>query len=243
MRFAPRFLPALLVILALNLDAQTSPQMTFGKNRVQYHHQFDDWSVYETEHFITYWYGDARNVAQGALQCAELDFPEIQRLLEYQPNEKIEMLVFSDITDLKQSNIEESDVLMTQPEETKVVGNKIFVHFNGDHQRLRAQVREGTAGVLLNSMLFGSSLQEIVSNAVLLNLPPWFTQGLTAYCGEAWNPELDNQLRDLLLTDRIKKLRPTRERISASCRSCVLALHQYTFWQKYGQQPALSHQD
>lgn len=204
MRFTPRFLPALLVTLALNLDAQTSPQMTFGKNRVQYHHQFDDWSVYETEHFITYWYGDARNVAQGALQSAELDFPEIQRLLEYQPNEKIEMLVFSDITDLKQSNIEESDVLMTQPEETKVVGNKIFVHFNGDHQHLRAQVREGTAGVLLNSMLFGSSLQEIVSNAVLLNLPPWFTQGLTAYCGEAWSPELDNQLRDLLLSDKIK---------------------------------------
>jgi hypothetical protein len=91
----PRFLPVLLVTLALNLDAQTSPQMTFGKNRVQYHHQFDDWSVYETEHFITYWYGDARNVAQGALQCAELDFPEIQRLLEYQPNEKIEMLVLA----------------------------------------------------------------------------------------------------------------------------------------------------
>jgi len=204
MRFAPCFLPVLLVTLALNLDAQTSPQMTFGKNRVQYHHQFDDWSVYETEHFITYWYGDARNVAQGALQCAELDFPEIQRLLEYQPNEKIEVLVFSDITDLKQSNIEESDVLMTQPEETKVVGNKIFVHFNGDHQHLRAQVREGTAGVLLNSMLFGSNLQEIVSNAVLLNLPPWFTQGLTAYCGESWSPELDNQLRDLLLSDRIK---------------------------------------
>ncbi|MEN9415287.1 MAG: hypothetical protein RLZ62_1591, partial [Bacteroidota bacterium] len=204
MRFAPCFLPVLLVTLALNLDAQTSPQMTFGKNRVQYHHQFDDWSVYETEHFITYWYGDARNVAQGALQCAEFDFPEIQRLLEYQPNEKIEMLVFSDITDLKQSNIEESDVLMTQPEETKVVGNKIFVHFNGDHQHLRAQVREGTAGVLLNSMLFGSNLQEIVSNAVLLNLPPWFTQGLTAYCGESWSPELDNQLRDLLLSDRIK---------------------------------------
>ncbi|MBL7826541.1 MAG: PD40 domain-containing protein [Saprospiraceae bacterium] len=184
--------------------AQTSPQMVFGKNRVQYHHQFDDWSVYETQNFITYWYGDARNVAQSALQTAEFDFPEVQRLLEHQPTEKIEMLVFSDLTDLKQSNIGEDDVFMLQSGETKVVGNKVFVFFDGDHRRLRAQIREGISGVLINSMLYGANLQEIVSNAVLLNLPPWFTQGLNAYCGEEWNPKLDNQLRDLIQSGKYK---------------------------------------
>lgn len=188
----------------LHLDAQTSPQMVFGKNRVQYHHQFDDWSLYETNNLITYWYGDARNVAQSALQLAEYDFPTIQRLLEHQPTDKIEMLVFSDLSDLKQSNIGEDDVFQLRSGETKVLGNKVFVYFNGDHRHLRAQIREGIAGVLLNSMLYGANLQEIVSNAVLLNLPPWFTDGLTAYCGEDWNPELDNRLRDLILSGKYK---------------------------------------
>lgn len=186
------------------LHAQTSPQMVFGKNRVQYHHQFDDWSLYETPNFITYWYGDARNVAQSALQMAEFDFPTVQRLLEHQPTEKIEMLVFSDLTDLKQSNIGEDEVFLIQTGETKVVGNKVFVYFDGDHRRLRAQLREGMAGVLLNSMLYGANLQEIVSNAVLLNLPPWFTQGLTAFCGEEWGPEQDDRLRDLILSGKYK---------------------------------------
>lgn len=199
-----RLLFAGLFFSCLHLGAQTSPQMVFGKNRVQYHHQFDDWSLYETNNFITYWYGDARNVAQSALQMAEYDFPTVQRLLEHQPTEKIEMLVFSDLTDVKQSNIGEDEVFQLRSGETKVVGNKVFVYFDGDHRHLRAQIREGMAGVLLNSMLYGANLQEIVSNAVLLNLPPWFTDGLTAYCGEEWSPELDNQLRDLMLSGKYK---------------------------------------
>ena len=87
------FLFSCFAISNAGLQAQTTSQVVeFGKNRVQYHHQFDDWSLYETPNFITYWYGDARNVAQSALQLAEYDFPTVQQLLEHQPTEKIEML-------------------------------------------------------------------------------------------------------------------------------------------------------
>ncbi|MDO8366885.1 MAG: BamA/TamA family outer membrane protein [Saprospiraceae bacterium] len=191
-------------LCGLTVSAQTTSQTSFGKNRVQYHRQFDDWSLYETTNFTTYWYGDARTVAHSALQIAEYDFPAVQQLLEHQLTDKIEILVFSDITDLKQSNIGEDDVFLLSSGETKVVGNKIFVFFDGNHRHLRAQIREGVAGVLINSMLYGANLQEIVSNAVLLNLPAWYTSGLTAYCGEEWSTEHDDQLRDLLQTGRYK---------------------------------------
>lgn len=192
------------LLLPISFFAQTTSQTSFGKNRVQYHRQFDEWSLYETPNFVTYWYGDARNVAHSALQMAEMDFPVVQQILEHQMTDKIEILVFSDLTDLKQSNIGEDEVFLLRSGETKVVGNKVFVYFDGDHQHLRAQIREGMAGVLLSSMLFGTNLQEIVSNAVLLNLPTWFTAGLTAYCGEEWGPEQDNRLRDLLQSGRYK---------------------------------------
>ncbi len=179
--------------------AQTTAQTSFGKNRVQYHRQFDEWMHYETTHFDTYWYGDARNVAQAALQLAEWDFASVQQLLEHQISDKIEMLVFSHLGDLKQSNIGEEELLSMKAGETKVLGNKVFVHFDGNHQHLRAQVREGTAGVMLNAMLYGSSFQEIIQTAVAMHLPPWYTTGLVAYCGEEWNTHLDNLLRDYFL--------------------------------------------
>ena len=217
-----------LCLLPLAALAQTTSQTSFGKNRVQYHRQFDDWLLYESSNFVTYWYGDARNIAQSAVQTAELDFPEIQQLLEHQMTEKIEMIVFSDITDVKQSNIGEDEVFQLRSGETKVVGSKIFVYFDGDHQHLQVQIREGMAAVLLNSMLFGSNLQEIVQNAVLLNLPGWYTSGLTAYCGEEWSPQLDNELRDLLLTGRytsFDKLARSHPRVAGHALWHYIGLH------------------
>ncbi|MCC7246773.1 MAG: hypothetical protein IT269_13900 [Saprospiraceae bacterium] len=189
----------------VDVAAQTTSQTSFGKNRVQYSRQIDEWLSYETANFITYWYGDARNIAQSALQMAEFDYPEIQQLLEHQTSDKIEMLVFSDLSDLKQSNIGEDDVFLLKAGETKVVGNKVFVFFDGDHRHLREQIREGMSGVMINSMLYGSSFQEIVQNAVLLNLPSWFVDGLSAYAGEAWSIESDNRLRDALLFRDIRQ--------------------------------------
>ncbi len=169
-------------------------QTEFGKNRVQYHDY--TWFEYETNNFRVYWYGDGRNVAHSAIQLAEWDYQEIQEILEHRLNRKIDIIVYVDITDLKQSNIGNEEAFVNTGGQTKIVENKVFVHFNGDHNDLRKQIREGITSVYLNMMMFGTNLQEMVQNAVLLNLPEWFTQGLISYVGEPWSTDLDNQLRD-----------------------------------------------
>ena len=133
---------------------------------------------------------------------AEYDFYEIQGVLEHRMNDKIEIIVYTDITDLKQSNIGSEEAFVNTGGQTKIVGNKMFVYFNGDHNDLRRQVREGVASVYLNAMLFGSNLQEIVQNAVMMNLPVWFKDGLISFVGVDWNTDLDNQLRDLFLSGK-----------------------------------------
>ncbi|MEM1121917.1 MAG: hypothetical protein AAGJ18_15805, partial [Bacteroidota bacterium] len=178
--------------------AQQRPQVQFGKNRVQYHQDYDEWLMYESRNFITYWYGEGRFIGQSAVQLAELDFEEIQNILEHRLNNKIEIIVYTDLTDLKQSNIGSEETFENTGGQTKIVGNKIFIHFDGNHNHLRRKIREGIASVYLNAMLFGSNLQEIVQNAVLLSLPDWFKDGLVAYIGQEWSTELDNQLRDIL---------------------------------------------
>lgn len=170
----------------------------FGKNRVQYHDDFEEWLYYESPNFVTYWYGKGRYIGQAAVQIAEQDFLEIQDLLEHRINDKIEIIVYTDITDLKQSNIGTEDAFVNTDGQTKIVENKVFVFFNGDHNHLRKQIREGISTVYINSMLFGSNIQEIVQNAVLMNLPEWFKLGLSAYVGEEWNTDLDDKLRDIV---------------------------------------------
>ncbi len=173
----------------------------FGKNRVQFHDDFDAWNRYETENFITYWYGKGRQIAQAVIQTSELDHDEIQKILEHRIRDKIQVIVYTDLSDMKQSNIGTEETFINEAGKTKIEGNKMFVYFNGDHQHLRQQIRQGITSVYLNSILFGSNLQEIVQNAVLLNLPDWFKEGIIAYGASNWDHEIDDELRDLLDTD------------------------------------------
>ena len=179
-------------------------QMQFGKNRVQYHSKYDDWDEYESDNFVAYWYGSARFVGQSAVQMAEADYEEIQKTLEYRLNDKMEIIVYPDLSDLHQSNIGSDETFVTAGGQVKVVGEKMFVYFDGDHTHLRRQIREGIATVYLNSMLFGSNLQEVVQNAISLNLPEWFKNGLVGYIGEDWSTEMDDQMRDIFQTKRFK---------------------------------------
>lgn len=55
-------------------------------------------------------------------------------------------------------------------------------------------------------MMFGGNFQEVLQNAVLLNLPDWFTKGLASYMGENWNADMEDQLRDGILSGKYKKL-------------------------------------
>ncbi|MEM6965228.1 MAG: hypothetical protein AAF573_10705 [Bacteroidota bacterium] len=180
--------------------AQTN-QVQFGKNRIQYHDDFDEWLMYESYNFITYWYGKGRNIGQSVVLMAEQDYDAIQNILEHRMNDKIEIIVYTDLTDLKQSNIGSEEAFMNTGGQTKIVGNKIFVYFNGNHNDLRRQVREGIASVYLNAMLFGANLQEIVQNAVMMNLPDWFKDGLIAYVGNEWSTEMDDRLRDVIMNE------------------------------------------
>jgi len=193
-----------LLLFCTSLLFGQGTQVEFGKNRVQFHEGFEEWLQYESVNFVTYFYGEGRNIAHSVVQFAELDHDEIQNLLEHRMNDKIEIIVYTDITDIKQSNIGSEETFINTGGQTKIVGNKIFVYFNGDHNHLRLQIREGIASVYMNAMLFGSNLQEIVQNAVMMNLPEWFKQGLVSYVGRTWDTELDNQLRNLILEDKYK---------------------------------------
>ena len=67
------------LVWSLQLNGQGT-QTEFGKNRVQHHQEFAEWLLYESPNFITYWYGEGRNVGQSVVQMAEMDFADIRLL-------------------------------------------------------------------------------------------------------------------------------------------------------------------
>lgn len=245
------------ICLSISYISAQQIQTDFGKNRVQFNSDFREWLQYESTNFIAYWYGPSRNVGQAAVQLAEFDNIEIQSLLEHKLNTKIELIVYTDLTDAKQGNIGIEDVFsingsehpiasldaalgkrfqpntdISQTLSGRVNGNKIFVYFDGNHQNLRRQIREGLATVYLNAMLFGSNLQEVVQNAMSYSLPQWYKRGITAYASESWNTDFDNILKDIVLSPKFKGFKKLAQE------NPQLAGHSFWFFisQTYGRQ-------
>lgn len=186
----------LFIGLALSLHGQ-SIRTEFGKNRIQYHDDFTKWWEYESQNFVVYWYGKGRNVAQASLQIAELIHGDIQDLVEHRINDKIEIIVYTDASDLLQSNIGNEETFETRNDETKVIGSRLFVYFDGNHQNLTKKIKQGIAHVYFNSMYSPNGLQEIIDSDPDLDIPDWFLKGFVSYTSAQWDPYIEDELRDL----------------------------------------------
>jgi hypothetical protein len=99
---------------------------------------------------------------------------------------------------MKQSNIGEDEIFVSQSGYTKVVGTKMLIYFNGNHQVLEESIRKGIATIYLNSMLFGSNIQDLLQNPISIKLPNWFIEGFIAYAGSNWGINIDDELRDIV---------------------------------------------
>lgn len=181
-----------------------SPDQLFGQNRVQY--KDFSWSYYETDRFAVYFYLGGQDIGKFTIVDAGKEMTDLEEKLEYKMNDRIEILVYNNLDDLKQSNIGYGVELNNTGGLTKIIGNKMFIYFDGSHVHLREQIREGIAGIFLENMMFGGSIGEAVQNAVLLKMPPWFKDGLTSYMSKSWSTENDNELRDGILSGKYKKL-------------------------------------
>jgi len=201
-----------LALLILGGQAQLSAQgieTEFGKNRVQFH-DFK-WSFFESDNFIIYFYQGGQDLAKYTLSFAETNIDDLSYKLEYQMGSKIEILVYHNLADLKQTNIGIGSQFNNVGGVTKIVGNKLFVYFNGDHEHLEQQILAGTSRVILDNIVFGSNIQEVLQNAVLLNLPEWYTQGLIAYLSRDWDDEINEHVRKGVLENRYRKFSKLRD--------------------------------
>lgn len=172
----------------------------FGKNRVQY--QKFKWKYYQTENFNTYFSQDGLELGKYVAQVAEKELPELEEFVEYGSQRRINLVVYNNYDEYQQSNIGLQIDWQSSSGLTKLVNNKMIVFFDGNHENLRRQIRQGIAGVLLQNVLFGDDLGEFAANQALLDLPKWLTDGYIEYAAETWSTDLDDQLKSALLSGR-----------------------------------------
>lgn len=194
---------SLIACLAVFVWMKTEAQVNtveFGKNRVQY--QKFKWKYYQTENFNTYFAQDGLELGKYVAQIAETELPQIEEFVEYGLQRRANIIVYNNFDELEQSNIGIGIDWQNTGGVTKLVNNKILVSFDGNHNNLKKQVRQGIARSLVENLLFGDDLGEFAANQTLLDLPKWLTDGYIAYAAENWSPEDDDLTKSALLSGR-----------------------------------------
>ncbi|MEO8759417.1 MAG: hypothetical protein ABI388_00665, partial [Bacteroidia bacterium] len=177
----------------------------FGKSRVQYQPFY--WTYYDFENYQVYYYEGCKDIAKYVAYRTEYHLKDLQKKLDYQADNKLQILVYSNQGDFRQTNLGLSTDLVTNTGgTTKMLGTKLSVYFNGNLAELDRQIRAGIADALVNDVLYGGRASNRVKNGTLLNIPDWYRKGLVAYLSEGWNTDIDNIVSDGVNFDRYYKL-------------------------------------
>jgi hypothetical protein len=200
------FISGLLLTNHASAQFYNGSQMQFGKNRVQYDERF--WSFYRYKNFETYYYVGGKELAEYTGSVAGKDIEEIEKLFDFALEGKIQYLIYNKLSDAKQSNVglQNDDVQNNIGGYTRIVGNKVFVYFTGEHESFHRMIRAGTAKVLLDEIMYGGDVRERLQNAALLFMPEWYEKGLISYISYPWDTRIDNLVRDGVISKKMLKL-------------------------------------
>jgi len=199
------FLRFTLLLLTIVSVAETMAQVSsvqFGKNRIQYRKY--NWRFYQTDNFNIHFTEGGLELAKYVLQVAEEELPQLEAFTEMALQRRANVVLYNSYDDAQTSNIGLENAETDPGGMTRLVNNKMIIYFNGNHKDLRHQIRQGIAQILLANRLFGENLGEVASNAALLDLPKWLTDGYIAYAAENWSVEKDDELKNALLANEYK---------------------------------------
>ena len=181
--------------------------MKFGKNRVQYNTFY--WKFYRFERYDVYSYEEGKELSLFVADYLEDELPRIERFFDYNFEKRLIFIVYNKLSDFKQSNI--GQLLIDEEQEsniggvTRIIQNKIFLYFQGDHIELKKQITQTLSEALVYEMLYGNDFKDNFTGSTLLNLPEWYIKGLVSYISNPWDFELENRVKDGIINDRYEK--------------------------------------
>ena len=201
----------------LNAQFYNGTHVGFGKNRVQY--DYFEWKYYRYNQFETYFYTGGKELAVYTAKVARKHIEDQEVFFEYDLRDKIQFIIYNKQSHFKQSNVGLSLENGELGGITNIMGSKVYIYFNGDHDDFNRQIKEGIAQVLVNQQVYGSNWRQVLKNSSLLSVPDWYQKGLTSYISKNWTPEIENSVRDGITSGKYRRFN------SLSDRDAIIAGH------------------
>lgn len=180
-------------ITSLNLFAQ------FGQNRVQYKEH--TWQYIQTKHFDIYYSENGTTAAEFVSKAAEDALSNIQEHLNYQINNRIAIIVYNSHNDFTETNITDSYLGEGTGGFTELFKNRVVFPFEGSYNKFEHVIHHELVHAVMHDMLYGGTVQNIISKGITLQLPLWFNEGLSEFLSSGWETNSDQFIRNAIINE------------------------------------------
>jgi hypothetical protein len=163
--FKKTLILTILLILAGTLQAQfyNGSQLTFGKNRVQF--QTFNWQYYRANLYDVYYYPTSKPLAEYTYGKAAGMISDIERILNYSLYKKIHFIVYNTQADFRESNFGfDNEDFYNQGGITNIYGNKVYLYFDGDHNKFDKMIKSGITTIFARNIVEGESVLANISS-------------------------------------------------------------------------------
>ena len=192
-KYGNRILTVLATVcfLAGTVQAQNS---VFGKNKVQY--KDFKWQFIQTDHFDIYFSQNGEMLADFAAQVAEDSYKDISKLVHYEIQNRISIIVYNSHDEFQQTNVVGEYLEEGIGGVTELFKNRVVIPFEGSYELFRHVIHHELVHAVLNDMFYGGTIQSLISARNPLQLPQWMNEGLAEYAALRWDTNSDMFLRD-----------------------------------------------
>ncbi|MCK4771451.1 MAG: PD40 domain-containing protein, partial [Candidatus Latescibacteria bacterium] len=194
-----------LIVGSLLFTAPLAAQdIYFGQNKVQY--KDFEWSVFKTEHFEFFYHQGGEEIADFAAVASELAYEDLRRAFRFELTQRVPIIIYNSHNDFQQTNVIPGILREGIGGFTEYLKHRVVVPFQGSYEDFRHVLHHELVHAVSMSMIHGTGIAGLISQAQSAQLPLWFVEGLAEYQSMGWDMEADAFMRDAVIAGYMPKL-------------------------------------
>ncbi|WP_163381683.1 PD40 domain-containing protein [Cyclobacterium sp. SYSU L10401] len=179
-------------------------QERFGKNRIQ--HNEKDWYFFTSNNFEVYYYDGGQTNARRAIDFLEGEFDNLTQSIGYVAYTKPKIFIYNSNQELLESNLNLNNNTFTVDGQTFFSKLLAEVAYSGSWESFKKELLYNTSKIIIEEMLYGSSISDAFQANLINNFPDWFIDGAALYLAKGWSREMDDFVRHYLRDNENPKL-------------------------------------
>ncbi len=192
-----KMIKTFLFVMMFLFSANTFAQ--FGRNRVQYKEY--DWYYIQTKHFDIYFSPEGKTAAEFTASAAEEALEKLEIDLDYQLNNRVALIVYNSHNDFQETNTTDGYLSQGIGGFTEPFKNRVVFPFEGGFQKFRHVIHHELVHAVMRDMLYGGTVQNIISKGITLQLPLWYHEGMAEFLSSGWETNSDMFIRDAIINE------------------------------------------